>query len=108
MKDQEFQQYVIDQFTKVATKKDLKGFATKDDLVAMESRMDTKFATKDDFSRLENEISSVRINMATKSDIFEVKEMISRLDKRTDEDVKAVIKDVGNIKEILRTQGHSI
>lgn len=101
-KAQEFQQYVIDQFSIVATKDDLKGFVTKDDLKNFVTKDDLKgFATKED-------ISLIYLNMATKTELAEVKEIVMRLDKRSDEDMRATMKDVEKIKGVLGQQGYNI
>ncbi len=100
MNTQEFQQYVIDQFSNVATKDDLKGFVTKDDIKS--------FATKDDIAKLEADISDIRVNMATKTELAEVKEIVMRLDKGSDEDIRATMKDVEKIKGVLGQQGYKI
>ena len=96
--DQDFQQFIIDQFANVATKEDLKQFATKEDIQDINAEI----------SEIKGEISTIKLDMATKNDILEVKGLITKLDQRTDEDTKATIKDISKIKEILQQQGHAI
>jgi hypothetical protein len=68
------------------THKELEKFATKDDLL--------RFATKDDLLELatKNDLASVR------TDIAEVKELVERIDKRTDEDLRAALHDISDLK----------
>lgn len=129
MNTQEFQKFVINQFSLVATKEDLQGFATKEDLNGFATKEDlnsfaTKedlkgFATKEDLKSLamkddlqgfamKEDINLVYLNMATKTELAEVKEIVTRLDKRSDEDIRATIKDVEKIKIVLTQQGHQI
>lgn len=81
----------------VATKNDLERFATKDDLL--------RFATKDDLLELatKNDLASVR------SDIAEVKELVERIDRRTDEDHRAALHDIDDLKRrvsVLEQSAH--
>jgi hypothetical protein len=73
-------------FANVATKSDLKNFATKDDL--------RRFATKDDLLELvtKNDLGSVR------DDVEAIKKMVTRIDQRTDEDTRALMRDVGELR----------
>jgi len=74
----ELSQEYFDQVIKsLATKQDLERFATKDDLLEL--------ATK-------TELRSFTIDFA------DIKEIVQRIDRRTDEDIKAVIKDVEIVK----------
>ena len=70
-----------------ATKDDLKKFATKDDLL--------RFATKDDLLELatKNDLGSVR------SDIAEVKQLVQRIAEREDQDTRAILHDVADLRK---------
>lgn len=112
--DTEFKTFLIDQFSKVATKEDLKEFATKTDfhglqkdLADFEKRMIIELDKKADKTDL--------LNLATKSELAEVrsaveeiKDTVNRLDRRTDEGIRATMKDVDRIKVHLAKQGHKI
>ncbi len=67
--DESLKQYLDEQFKSVATKDELLELVTKTGLEPL------------------------------KSDIADIKEIVMRIDKRTDEDLKAVIKDVENTKK---------
>lgn len=108
--DKELTEFLLDQFSKVATKDDLKSFATKDDLnnglAGLRAEMHQGF----------NEIRSEMVTKGEfyaeikliKFDLGEIWETVKKLDWRTDEDVRAVIKDVDKIKKHLFKQGHKI
>lgn len=80
----------------------LNSLATKNDVTAINKRIDSlpthgdleKFATKDDLLELatKNDLASVR------SDIAEIKEFVERIDRRTDEDHRAAIHDSADLK----------
>jgi hypothetical protein len=72
---------------KFATKDDLKNFATKDDLL--------RLATKDDLLELatKTDLNSVR------DDVAEVKELVKRIDRRTDQDHRAALHDIEDLKQ---------
>ena len=55
-------------------------------------------ATKSDLLNTRDEIMLAMATKADKSDISDLKETIVSLDKRTDEDIRAVIKDVAQLK----------
>lgn len=82
--------------------KDLRQFleenmVTKTDIAGLQSDVaGLKFQTND----LQSQITDIRSNMATKSELQEVKEIVLRIDRRTDEDIRAVMKEV----EQLRTR----
>lgn len=82
--------FLAEQFTKVATKEDLAELR-----IELREEMHTGFA-------------GVRAEMATKTDlgevkaeIREVKSAVDRLDKRTDEDIRIIMKDFEKIKRYL-------
>jgi hypothetical protein len=69
-----FSEEMMRQFEKCATKEDLKGFATKEDLKTIRAEMATKedlklFATKED-------LKTIRAEMVTKSDLTSFKDGI--------------------------------
>jgi hypothetical protein len=70
-------QYFDEQVSKLITKEQAQDFATKDDLLEL--------ATK-------NDLGSVR------SDIAEIKAIVQRIDQRTDEDTRALGRDVADLK----------
>lgn len=79
------------------TKDDLKDFVIKDDLAALEFRMGKKFATKDDL-----------LELATKSDfkkledkVDDIQLKVTRIDMRTDGDIRAAYKDISQHKRKL-------
>ena len=84
----------------VPTKTDLKEsfdvFRIEFDGKLSEMRDGIRLEIRDKMSELRESIISV---VATKSDIQEVKQLIQRLSTRTDEDIRAVIKDVAILKE---------
>lgn len=90
--DSELKSYLDEQFKDVLTKRDLQNLVTKDDLLEL--------ATKNDLRALKDSIASVA-------------EVLQRIDKRTDEDTKAVMKDVEDLNtrvvgiERLRRQTQS-
>lgn len=61
----------------------LKNFATKDDLLALEGRMGEKFVTKDDFEYLKSKINNIEISLT------DLNEKVDRIDKRDLEDSHA-------------------
>ena len=61
---------VQDGFAETATKKELKRFATKEDL--------ERFATKEDFAELRNKIQNIENTMATKAELYDVRETLTR------------------------------
>jgi gas vesicle protein len=61
--------------------KQLKNVATKDDLLELPTKTEVR---------------------AMKDDIAEIKEIVKRVDRRTDEDTKAVMKDVANLQTRVR------
>ncbi|MEK9183290.1 MAG: hypothetical protein AAB849_02165 [Patescibacteria group bacterium] len=86
---------------RMATKEDLKAFATKDDLETF------KIATKDDFKQLENkmdaEFSSVRSEIRSeisevRKDIKDLREEVKNNFNTETEDIGAVYKDVDDLK----------
>lgn len=70
-------EYFDEQLKKLASKDDLLRFATKDDLLEL--------ATKTDLN-------------SARDDIAEVKELVKRIDRRTDEDHRAALRDVEDLK----------
>lgn len=96
----EFMGFVAAQFSKVATKDDIVELRTE-----FNERMDglvTKAEFNQEISMLKSEITEV------KTDVREVKEIVQRLDRRTDEDIRATMKDVSKIKNYLAKRGHQI
>ncbi len=92
-------EYFDKQIKNLVTKKDLHqrlaNVASKDDLVKFATRDDLlRFATKDDLLELatKNDLASVR------SDIAEVKALVQRIDHRTDEDHRAAVRDISDLK----------
>src|SRR3989338_1973267 len=81
----------------LATVEMVKGLATKDDITAIRLEM----ATKDDLLELATRAALANVQSTVK----EIKEKVDRLDKRSDEDVRAVIKDVeGHEKRITKLE----
>jgi hypothetical protein len=75
----------------LATKKDLEGLATKEDLKQLVTReyLDQRLLevpTRQDFNAL-------------KTDVAEIKEAVRRIDRRTDKDTRAALKDIGNLQK---------
>jgi hypothetical protein len=70
-------EYFDQQLSQLATKTDLERFATKDDLLELPTK---------------NELRAVR------SDIAEVKELVQRIDEREDQDTRAVLADIVDLK----------
>lgn len=94
----EFKKILKDEI-QVATKDDLKGFATKEDLKAVESRMATKddlkaFATKDDLRASEERIKAKIISSRSISNKhhIETRNMIGDIEK-----------ELGDLKDELHT-----
>lgn len=73
--------------------------ATKSDLAQLGAELRAEMVTKGEFY---TEIRPLQ------SDIAEIKETVNRLDRRTDEDIRATIKDVDKIKTYLVKRGHQI
>jgi hypothetical protein len=65
----------------VATKEDLKRFATKEDL----KNALKKYATKEDFFRLERRIGNIESEMMTKQDKNELMRVIDKINKDFDD-----------------------
>ena len=79
----------------------LKRLSTKEDLTALEQRMDAKFATKDDLL----ELATKQDLNSLKSDVAEIKTIVARIDKRTDEDTRAALKDIAKLqKRVTRVE----
>jgi hypothetical protein len=119
--DVELTQFIIDQFSKVATKDDLKNFATKDDLKNFATKDDiavisSAMVSKQDITDLSVELQSEMVTKGEfhseinviKDDLSEIKDIVKRLDRRTDEDIRATMKDVEKIKVHLKRQGVTI
>lgn len=63
----------------LATKADMSGFVTKDDLSGFATKDDLSgFATKDDHQRLEEDLRRLEVNMATKDDVRDLGEEITK------------------------------
>lgn len=73
-----------DDLLEFAKKSDLVNFATKDDIAKVEANI----ATKDDIADVKNDITEIKI------ELVEIKDSINNLDKRTNEDSIAIIKDI--------------
>ena len=102
--DKELVEFLIDQFSKLPTREDLQSISGElhRTEAALRKEMHEGFA-------------SIRAEMATKSELAEVKtevkeikEIVLRLDRRTDEDIRATMKDVEKIKTYLVNRGHQI
>jgi predicted nuclease with TOPRIM domain len=63
---------------------------------------------RSDMSGLATKTELADVKSELKGDIQEVKEIVQRLDRRTDEDMRATIKDVQKIKTYLGKHGHQI
>lgn len=105
----EFMTFVGEQFSKLPTREEMHeaiNGAVNGAVNSLRSEMHGEFAkvrsemvTKSEFYQEINPI---------KADLKEIKETVHRLDIRTDEDVRAVIKDVAKIKTYLSNKGHQI
>ncbi len=112
--DKELTEFLIEQFATLATKDELKSLATKKDLKGLATKDDLKgLATKAElaelrsemnfrFARVDGEIAEIKI------DLKDVKDKVTKLDKRSDEDIRATMKDVEKIKLHLKSQGVKI
>lgn len=80
-------EYFDEQLKRLVTKEDAASFATKDDLL--------QFATKDDLLQMatHNDIAAVRL------DITEVKDLVETINDREDQDTRAVMQDIINLKK---------
>ncbi len=98
----QFEEIVQKALVNVTTKEDLKGFATKDDLLGLEKRFEKRFATKDDLLNLEKRFEK---KFATKDDIKDVAKKSDLRNLATKDDVKQegekVIKDLANVMKQL-------
>ena len=66
-------------FEETATKKELERFATKEDLERFATKEDLeRFATKEDFAELRNKIQNIENTMATKAELYDVRETLTR------------------------------
>jgi hypothetical protein len=89
------QEYLDKQIKNLVTKEDLDrrlaNVATKDDL--------DKFATKDDLLELatKSDLSAVH------SDIGEIKQMVQKISEREDQDTRAILHDVADLKKRVTT-----
>jgi len=80
--------------------------ATKEELKNMQKLMEARFeemtgrledlVTKEDLNQRADELKGI---MLLKGDLLEIQKQIGRLDRRTDEDVKALAKDVRLLKQ---------
>lgn len=62
-----------------------------------------------DFAVMQGDISYLREDVSIlKTDVKDIKEVVHRLDRRTDEDIRATMKDVVKIKSYLVKKGHQI
>jgi hypothetical protein len=89
-------EYFDEQLKNLATKTDLQNFATKENLANFATKDDLlRFATKDDLLELaaKTDLNSVR------DDIAEVKELVKRIDRRTDQDHRAALHDIEDLKQ---------
>ncbi len=84
-------EYFDEQIHRLVTREQAANFATKADL--------HQFANKDDLLELatKNDLASVR------SDIAEVKALVRRIDQRTDEDHRAALRDLTDLKHRVST-----
>jgi predicted nucleic acid-binding Zn-ribbon protein len=89
--------FLVDQFSKVATKDDLAELRLEVHQGFSEIR--SEMATKGELAMLKTEL---------KLEIGELREIVTRIDQRSDEDVKAVMKDVEKIKTYRVKRDHSI
>ena len=96
-------QYLDTKFETVATKDDLQEI--KDTMITQNDFANMNLATKDDLDELRSGLVSV---LASKADVLEVKDIAQRLDRRTDQDTRAIIKDVERIKVVLNNSGFKI
>lgn len=83
----------------MATKEDLKQFATKDDLAKVESRLDAKIDSVE--SRLGAKINGVEGSLSEK--IADLKETVEKLDVRDKADTDALASDVLNLRQRVET-----
>src|SRR5438128_2477108 len=91
------------ELTKEYFDKHLKQLATKTDVEAINRRIDrlpthddlAHFATKDDLLQVatHNDIAAVRL------DITEVKDLVEIINEREDEDTRAIIRDLSDLKK---------
>ena len=88
----------MDQETKEFLEKEFSKLATKEEFHSEISRLDDKI----DYVKasMQEQITDVKISLTKQID--EVKTVVDRLDKRTDEDIRATMKDVAEIKTVLR------
>lgn len=91
--------FLIDQFSKVATKDDLKKLGTE---------LRSEMATKSDLAELRTEMTTKGELAAVDKKVDEIQEIVQRLDRRTEADIRATMKDVHKIKTVLAKQGHKI
>lgn len=92
------QEYLDKVISNLATKDDLKDFATKTDIENINQRLDNLSERVDDLPN-----HSDLLGLATKTDIADLKEVLDRIDVRTDQDTKAVIKDVEKLDKRVST-----
>lgn len=86
----------------VATKEDLKAFATKEDLKAFATKEDLQNVETSLEKKMEDGFSSIRSELKwIKEKLIELEERIARLEKRTNEDTRAVAIDVITLRKEL-------
>ena len=103
--DQELTEFLIDQFSNIENK-----MATKDDITALSGDISelrgNVVELREDIVELRTDVNDLKSDMhEVKADVKEIKITVKRLDRRTGEDVRAVIKDVEKIKIHLNNQG---
>ena len=100
------QELIQDMKQVFVTKEDLKDFATKDDLTAMEKRQDQKFATKDDLKTMEDRQDKKYV---TKNDLEPIQKSLKRIEQKLTTTIrffdKEVLKHDSRLKNIERHVG---